>query len=126
MGHRALRRHGAADEHHTRRDHPMRLRFVVLALLLATPLRAQTGSASDVMATAVRAYRDLEFDRAASLLRRVLAPPPPPPLDGTPRAPGRSHPRAPAHHRAGPRPARAAVLPRLPLRPHHRAPTLRF
>src|SRR5436190_13965251 len=68
MGHRARRRHGAADGHHTQQDHPMRLRFVVLALLVATPLRAQTGSARDEMTRAERAYRDLEFDVAASTL----------------------------------------------------------
>src|SRR3989442_15032009 len=109
MGHRALRRHGAADEHHTRRDHPMRLRFVVLALLLATPLRAQTGSASDVMATAVRAYRDLEFDRAASLLRRGRPPPPPPPLDCTPRAPAPLYLPAPEHFPRRPPPPHPGV-----------------
>src|SRR6266511_1780871 len=61
----------------------MRMRVVTLALLLATPLRAQTGggggggggAASEMMTGAIRAYQDLDFDAAARLLRRVLTPP---------------------------------------------------
>jgi len=64
----------------------MNMRVVLLALLLASPLRAQTGSARDVMTRAVRAYRDLEFDGAASMLRRVLAPPLATELDDSLRA----------------------------------------
>src|SRR5207247_7020180 len=112
MGHRVRRRHGAADGHHTQQDHPMRLRFVVLALLVAAPLRAQTGSASDVMATAVRAYRDLEFDRAASLLRRVLAPPLATELADTARAGALTYLAAAEHYRGQPDSA-TAVFRRL-------------
>jgi len=77
----------------------MRLRFVVLALLVATPLRAQTGSARDVMASAERAYRDLEFDVAASTLRRVLAPPLAAQLDDSARARALAYLGAAEHYR---------------------------
>jgi hypothetical protein len=80
----------------------MRLRFVVLALLVATPLRAQTGSASDVMARAERAYRDLEFDVAASTLRRVLAPPLATQLDDSTRARALTYLGAAEHYRGQP------------------------
>ena len=53
----------------------MSMRVVALALLLATPLRAQSGSATGLMTEAVRAYRDLDFDAAARMLQRVLTPP---------------------------------------------------
>ena len=49
----------------------MSVRVVALALLLAAPLRAQSGGASEVMTGAVRAYRDLDFDAAATMLRRA-------------------------------------------------------
>ena len=77
----------------------MRLRLVVLALLVATPLRAQTGSASDVMARAERAYRDLEFDVAAATLRRVLAPPLAAELDDSARARALAYLGAAEHYR---------------------------
>src|SRR5260370_34730185 len=75
MGHRAGRRQRATHGHHTRGNHPMTVRVVALALLLATPLRAQHGGASEVLSGAIRAYRDLDFDAAARMLRRVLPPP---------------------------------------------------
>src|SRR5205809_6629879 len=101
MGHRVRWRHGAADGHHTQQDHPMRLRFVVLALLVATTLRAQTGSARDEMARAERAYRDLEFDVAASTLRQVLAPPLATQLDDSARARALTYLGAAEHYQIG-------------------------
>ena len=77
----------------------MRLRLVVLALLVAAPLRAQTGSARDVMARAERAYRDLEFDVAASTLRRVLTPPLAAELDDSARARALAYLGAAEHYR---------------------------
>src|SRR5207247_8547399 len=126
MGHRVRRRHGAADGHHTQQDHPMRLRFVVLALLVAAPLRAQTGSASDVMATAVRAYRDLEFDRAASLLRRVLAPPLATELADTARAGALTSLAAAEHYRGQPDSATAVFRRLVELAPDAQPDTLVF
>jgi hypothetical protein len=80
----------------------MRPRFVVLALLVATPLRAQTGSARDVMARGERAYRDLEFDVAATTLRRVLAPPLAAELDDSARARALTYLGAADHYRGQP------------------------
>ena len=104
----------------------MRLRVVVLALLVATPLRAQTGSASDVMATAVGAYRDLEFDRAASLLRRVLAAPLATELADTARARALAYLGAAEHYRGQPDSAIAVFRRLVELAPDAQPDTLVF
>src|SRR5439155_8072510 len=122
----ARRRHGAADGHHTQQDRPMRLRFVVLALLVATPLRGRTGSASAVMATAVGAYRDLEFDRAASLLRRVLAAPLATELADTARARALAYLGAAEHYRGQPDSAIAVFRRLVELAPDAQPDTLVF
>src|SRR5438552_17275237 len=96
----------------------MRVRVVVLALLLAAPtLAAQHGSASEVMTSAVRAYRDLDFTAAARLLRRVLTPPLASELDDSTRARALTYLGAAEHYRA--RPASALPVVRRPgvLRP---------
>jgi hypothetical protein len=82
----------------------MRMRggLVLLSALLATPLWAQNRSASDVMSSAVRAYRDLEFDTAATLLRRVLAPPLDRDLDNVQRARALTYLGAAEHYRGQP------------------------
>src|SRR5207244_12849324 len=81
----------------------MRVRVVVLALLLAAPaLAAQNGSASEVMTSAVRAYRDLDFEVAARLLRRVLTPPPASELDDSTRLRAPTYLGAPAQYRERP------------------------
>src|SRR5258705_13930288 len=77
----------------------MRLRFGVRALLAATPRRAKPGSAREVMARAERAYRDLEFDVAASTLRRVLTPPLAAELDDSARARALAYLGAAEHYR---------------------------
>jgi hypothetical protein len=79
----------------------MKLYMVAMggALLLAAPLRAQSGSASDLMTRAVRAYQDLDFNVAARLLRRVLAPPLERQLDDTQRAKALSYLGAAEHYR---------------------------
>jgi len=104
----------------------MRLRFVVLALLLATPLRAQTGSASDVMARAERAYRALEFDVAASLLRRVLAPPLAAQLADSARARALIYLGAAEHYRGQPDSAVAVFRRLVELAPDAQPDTLVF
>src|SRR2546427_11424715 len=83
----------------------MRVRVVVLALLLAAPaLAAQNGSASEVMTSAVRAYRDLDFEVAARLLRRGGPPPLAGGLHDRPALSAPPYPLAPPAfpHRAGP------------------------
>jgi len=104
----------------------MRLRFVVLALLVATPLRAQTGSARDVMASAVRAYRDLEFDHAVSLFRRVLAPPLATQLDDSARARALTYLGAAEHYRGQPDSAIAVFHRLAELAPDAQPDTLVF
>ena len=104
----------------------MRLRFVVLALLVATTLRAQTGSARDEMARAERAYRDLEFDVAASTLRQVLAPPLATQLDDSARARALTYLGAAEHYR-GQHDSAIAVFRRLvELAPEAQPDTLVF
>ena len=101
----------------------MRLRVGVLALLLAGPLWAQEGSTTGLMTGAVRAYRDLEFDVAASLLRRALAQPG---LDDAERARTLTYLGATEYYR-GRRDSATAVFRRLiVLAPRHRADTLIF
>ena len=104
----------------------MRLRLVVLALLVATPLRAQTGSARDVMARAQRAYRDLEFDVAASTLRRVLAPPLAAELDDSARARALAYLGAAEHYRGQPDSATAVFRRLVELAPDAQPDTLVF
>src|SRR6266705_307628 len=102
------------------------IRVVALLLLLATPLRAQNGSASEVMTEAVRAYRDLDFDAAARLLRRVLTPPLANALDSTGRARALTYLGAAEHYR-GRQDAAIAVFQRLVrLAPSQRPDTLIF
>ena len=104
----------------------MSVRVVALALLLATPLRAQNDSASQVMNGAVRAYRDLEFDAAARMLRRVLTPPLAIGLDDAERARALTYLGAAEHYR-GRQDSAIAVFRRLiALAPRHRPDTLIF
>jgi len=104
----------------------MTVRVVALVLLLATPLRAQNGSASAVLSGAVRAYRDLEFDAAARMLRRVLAPPLAIGLDDAARARALTYLGAAEHYR-GRQDSAIAVFRRLiALAPRHRPDTLIF
>lgn len=51
-------------------------RLITLALFAAMP-GALVSQQRDVVAQAIRAYRDLDFDAATTLLRRALAGPPP-------------------------------------------------
>jgi hypothetical protein len=104
----------------------MRIRLAVLALLLATPLRAQTGSANDVMTGAVRAYRDLDFDAAAAMLRRVLAAPLASELDDSERARALTYLGAAEHYRARPDSTIAVFRRLVVLAPRHRPDTLIF
>src|SRR5712691_2801464 len=104
----------------------MIVRVVALALLVAAPLRAQTGSASEVMSGAVRAYRDLDFDGAARLLRRVLTPPLANGLDDAERTRALTYLGAAEHYRQR-RDSAIAVFYRLVLlAPRHRPDTLIF
>jgi len=104
----------------------MRIRAVALALLVAAPLRAQTGSASDVLTGALHAYRDLDFDAAATMLRRVLAPPLAAGLDDTARAQALTYLGAAEHYRARPDSAIAVFRRLIVLAPRHRPDTLIF
>jgi len=104
----------------------MTVRVVALALLLATPLRAHHGGASEVLTGAIRAYRDLEFDAAARLLRRVLAPPLASGLDDAERARALTYLGATEHYR-GRQDSAIAVFRRLvALAPDQRPDTLIF
>ena len=108
----------------------MSVRVVALALLLAAhapaPLRAQSGSASEVMTGAVRAYRDLDFDGAARLLRRVLTPPLATGLDDADRARALTYLGAAEHYRERPDSAIAVFRRLVFLAPRHRPDTLIF
>ena len=105
----------------------MRVRVVVLALLLAAPpLAAQNGSASEVMSSAVRAYRDLDFTAAARLLRRVLTPPLASELDDSTRARALTYLGAAEHYRARPESAIAVFRRLVVLAPRQRPDTLIF
>src|SRR5207245_9585355 len=103
----------------------MRVRVVVLALLLAAPaLAAQNGSASEVMTSAVRAYRDLDFEVAARLLRRVLTPPLASELDDSTRLRALTYLGAAEHYRDRPGPAAAGFRRVGGLPPPYRPATL--
>jgi len=105
----------------------MRVRVVVLALLLAAPaLAAQNGSASEVMTSAIRAYRDLDFDAAARLLRRVLTPPLASALDDSTCARVLTYLGAAEHYRARPESAIAVFRRLVVLAPRQRPDTLIF
>lgn len=104
----------------------MMIRVVALLLLLATPLRAQSGSAREVMTEAVRAYRDLNFDAAARMLQRVLTPPLASELDSIGRARALTYLGAAEHYR-GRQDAAIAVFQQLVvLAPSQRPDTLIF
>jgi len=104
----------------------MRMRLVLLGALLATPLRAQNRSASDVMSYAVRAYRDLEFDTAATLLRRVLTPPLDRQLDEVQRARALTYLGAAEHYRGQPDSAIAVFRRLIAAAPAQQPDTLIF
>jgi len=104
----------------------MKTRLAVLALLLAAPLQAQTGGASDVMARAISAYQDLEFDEAANLLRRVLAPPFANELADSTRARALTYLGAAEHYRGNADSATAAFRRLVALAPHQAPDTLIF
>ena len=104
----------------------MTVRVVALVLLLAAPLRAQNSGAREVLSGAVRAYRDLEFDAAARMLRRVLTPPLASALDITERARALTYLAAAEHYR-GRQDAAIAVFQQLVvLAPSQRPDTLIF
>jgi hypothetical protein len=104
----------------------MKVRLVVFAILVAAPLRAQSNSAIDAMMRAVRAYQDLEFDVAASLLRHVLAPPHANELDDSTRARALTY-LAAAEHYLGRSDSAIAVFRQLVvLAPRHQPDTLIF
>jgi len=101
-------------------------RVVVLALLLATPLRAQNPTASEVLTGAIRAYQDLDFDSAARQLRRVLTPPLATGLGNAERTRALTYLGAAEHYRQR-RDSAIAVFRRLVLMaPRHRPDTLIF
>jgi len=104
----------------------MRIRLAVLAVLLAAPapLRAQTGT-SDLMTRAVRAYQDLEFDRSAYLLRRVLVAPVNE-LDDSTRARALTYLGASEHYRGNADSAMAAFRRLVALAPQQAPDTLIF
>ena len=109
----------------------MKVRIVVLALVLAAPLRAQNagstgGTASEVMAGAIRAYQDLDFDAAASLLRRVLTPPLAIELSDAERARALSYLGAAEHYRGRPDSALAVFRRLAVLAPRDQPDTLIF
>src|SRR5207245_7789122 len=105
----------------------MSVRVVVLALLLAAPpLAAQNGSAGEVMSSAVRAYRDLDFDAAARLLRRALTPPLASELDDSTRARALTYLGAAEHYRDRPDSATAVFRRLVVLVPRYRPDTLIF
>jgi hypothetical protein len=100
----------------------MSLRVAVLALVLAGPLWAQDGGPG-ALPGALRAYRDLEFDVATSLLRRALAQPQ---LDDAERARALTYLGAAEYYRQR-RDSAIAVFQRLVvLAPRHRPDTLVF
>ena len=104
---------------------------MVLALLLAAPLRAQNGgatggAASEVMAGAIRAYQDLDFDAAARLLRRVLTPPLATELSDAERARALSYLGATEHYRGRPDSAIAVFRRLAVLAPRDQPDTLIF
>ena len=104
----------------------MRIRLAVLAVLLAAPapLQAQTGT-SDLMTRAVRAYQDLEFDRSAYLLRRVLVAPANE-LDDSTRARALTYLGASEHYRGNADSAMAAFRRLVALAPQQAPDTLIF
>jgi hypothetical protein len=104
----------------------MKTRLAVLAVLLAAPLQAQTGGASDVMARAISAYQDLEFDEAANLLRRVLAAPSANELADSTRARALTYLGAAEHYRGNADSAMAAFRRLVALAPHQAPDTLIF
>jgi len=104
----------------------MKIRLAVLALLLAAPLQAQSGGASDVMTRAVSAYQDLEFDVSANLLRRLLAAPLSNELDDSTRALALTYLGAAEHYRGNADSAIAAFRRLVELAPHHAPDTLIF
>ncbi len=105
----------------------MMRRIVVLAMLLGPlPLSAQDASPGDLMARAVRAYQNLDFDVATSLLRRALTPPLVNRLDDAERARALTHLGA-AEHYSLRRDSAVAVFRRLVMfAPRHRPDTLIF
>jgi hypothetical protein len=104
----------------------VRLGVAALALLLATPLRAQDGNAKDVITGAVRAYRDLDFEVAARMLRRALTPPLVTGLDDAERAQALTYLGAAEHYRARHDSAIAVFRRLVVFAPRHRPDTLVF
>jgi hypothetical protein len=97
-----------------------------MLLLLAAPLPAQSDSAGRMMAKAVRAYQDLDFDGAARLLRQVLAPPLAAQLDDAERARALTYLGAAEHYRGRPDSAIAVFRRLVALAPDQRPDTLIF
>ncbi len=103
------------------------MKFTLVALLLfAAPLSAQGNGASNMMAQAVRAYQDLEFDAAARLLRRVLTPPLAAELKDAERARALMYLGAAEHYRGRPDSAIAVFRRLVALAPDQRPDTLIF
>jgi hypothetical protein len=104
----------------------MKFTMLALLLLLAAPLEAQSDSASNVMARAVRAYQDLDFDFAVRLFRRVLSPPLAAQLDAAGRARALMYLGATEHYRGHPDSTIAVFRRLVALAPDQRPDTLVF
>ncbi|HEV2669788.1 MAG TPA: hypothetical protein VGU74_01750, partial [Gemmatimonadales bacterium] len=96
--------------------------LLALLLLLPAPLLAQSGSARDTVTRAVRAYEDLDFDLAATLLRRALASA----LDDSTRVRALAYLGAAEHYRMQPDSAAAAFHQLALLAPGYQPDTLVF
>lgn len=102
----------------------MNVRALALALLLAvpTPSPAQNESAHEIVSRAIRAYGDLDFDLAATLLRRALSKE----LSDSDRVQALTYLGAAEHYRARPDSARAVFRRLRLLAPGFQLDTLVF
>lgn len=104
----------------------MNPRVLAAALLIGVPapLLSQNArdSASDIMTRAIGAYRDLEFDAAAMLLRRALSSA----LDDSTRVQALTYLGAAEHYRGRPDSAEAVFRRLVVLAPSYRPDTLVF
>ncbi|MGE5804053.1 MAG: hypothetical protein ACM358_17540 [Gemmatimonadota bacterium] len=102
----------------------MNARALALALLLAvpTPSPAQNESAHEIVSRAIRAYGDLDFDLAATLLRRALSKE----LSDSDRVQALTYLGAAEHYRARPDSARAVFRRLRLLAPGFQLDTLVF
>ena len=102
----------------------MNVRVLALALLLAVPTTspAQNESAHEIVSRAIRAYGDLDFDLAATLLRRALTEE----LSDSDRVQALTYLGAAEHYRARPDSARAVFRRLRLLAPRFQLDTLVF